>query len=143
VTTVTPIRARQASIFLPYDLSRSFYKQNIGFILCSITFEIKLPSACSFIVDGLALFCQCSHYMFRPTWPSSGVYDIFLFIPEGFCFAVFCCLCCMLYYAVSNLCLFLLRFVAQTRQTTRKSEKTKHAHMKMEINGNATKTNTN
>jgi hypothetical protein len=41
----------------------------------------------------------------------------------------------------------VLRFVVdvhkQTRQTTRKSEKTKHAHMKMEINGNATKTNTN
>jgi hypothetical protein len=32
---------------------------------------------------------------------------------------------------------------AQTRQTTRKSEKTKHAHTKMEINENATKTNTN
>jgi hypothetical protein len=27
--------------------------------------------------------------MFRPTWPSSGVYDIFIFIPEGICFAVF------------------------------------------------------
>jgi hypothetical protein len=33
-----------------------------------------LPSACSFIVDGLAFCCRCSHYMFRPTWPSSGVY---------------------------------------------------------------------
>jgi hypothetical protein len=28
-------------------------------------------------------------------------------------------------------------------KTSRKSEKTKHAHIKMEINGNATKTNTN
>jgi hypothetical protein len=27
--------------------------------------------------------------MFRPTWPSSGVYDILLFNPEGICFAVF------------------------------------------------------
>jgi hypothetical protein len=27
--------------------------------------------------------------MFRPTWSSSGVYDISLFIPEGICFAVF------------------------------------------------------
>jgi hypothetical protein len=27
--------------------------------------------------------------MFRPTWPSSGVYDISLFIPEGICFAAF------------------------------------------------------
>jgi hypothetical protein len=27
--------------------------------------------------------------MFWPTWPSSGVYDILLFIPEGICFAVF------------------------------------------------------
>jgi hypothetical protein len=43
----------------------------------------------NFIVDGLAFFCRCSHYMFRPTWPSSGVYDILLFIPEGICFAVF------------------------------------------------------
>jgi hypothetical protein len=34
-------------------------------------------------------------------------------------------------------------YMAIFRQTTRKSEKTKHAHMKMEINGNATKTNTN
>jgi hypothetical protein len=27
--------------------------------------------------------------MFWPTWPSSGVYDISLFIPEGICFAAF------------------------------------------------------
>jgi hypothetical protein len=27
--------------------------------------------------------------MFRPTWPSSGVYDISLFIPEGICCAAF------------------------------------------------------
>jgi hypothetical protein len=27
--------------------------------------------------------------MFRPTWPSSGVYDISLFIPEGIYFAAF------------------------------------------------------
>jgi hypothetical protein len=27
--------------------------------------------------------------MFRPTWPSSGVYDVSLFIPEGICFAAF------------------------------------------------------
>jgi hypothetical protein len=55
----------------------------------SITFEVKLPSACSFIVDGLVFFCRCSHYMFRPIWPSSGVYDILLFSPEGICFAAF------------------------------------------------------
>jgi hypothetical protein len=29
--------------------------------------------SCSFIVDGLAVFCVWSHYMFRPIWPSSGV----------------------------------------------------------------------
>jgi hypothetical protein len=34
------------------------------------------------------------------------------------------------------------QIAAQTRQTTRKSEKPKHAHMKMEINENATKTST-
>jgi hypothetical protein len=45
-----------------------------------ISFEVMLPSACSFIVDGLTFSCRCSHYMFRPTWPSSGVYDISLFI---------------------------------------------------------------
>jgi hypothetical protein len=27
--------------------------------------------------------------MFWPTWPSSGVYDISLFIPEGICFDAF------------------------------------------------------
>jgi hypothetical protein len=27
--------------------------------------------------------------MFWPAWPSSGVYDISLFIPEGICFAAF------------------------------------------------------
>jgi hypothetical protein len=54
-----------------------------------IAFEVKLPSACSFIVDGLAFCCRCSHYMFRLTWPSSGVYDLSLFIPEGICFAPF------------------------------------------------------
>jgi hypothetical protein len=48
-----------------------------------------LPSACSFIVDGLAFSCRCSHYIFLPTWPSSGVYDVSLFIPEGICFAAF------------------------------------------------------
>jgi hypothetical protein len=47
------------------------------------------PSSCSFIVDGLAFCCGCSHYMFRPTWPSSGVQDILLFSPEGICFAAF------------------------------------------------------
>jgi hypothetical protein len=38
-----------------------------------ITFLVKLPFSCSFIVDGLAFCCRCSHYMFRLTWPSSGV----------------------------------------------------------------------
>jgi hypothetical protein len=52
-------------------------------LYCSISFEVKLPSACSFIVDGLAFCCRCSHYIFRPTWPSSGVCYISLFIPEG------------------------------------------------------------
>jgi hypothetical protein len=39
--------------------------------------------------------------------------------------------------------LALLLIAAQTRQTTRKGNKTKHAHMKMEIKENATRTNTN
>jgi hypothetical protein len=29
--------------------------------------------SCSFIVDGLAVLCVWSHYMFRPIRPSSGV----------------------------------------------------------------------
>jgi hypothetical protein len=52
-----------------------------------ISFEVMLPSACSFIVDGLAFCCRCSHYMFRPTWPSSGVCVCmifhFLFLKES------------------------------------------------------------
>jgi hypothetical protein len=41
--------------------------------LFPLTFYVKLPSSCSFIVDGLAVCCGWSHYMFRPIWPSSGV----------------------------------------------------------------------
>jgi hypothetical protein len=37
----------------------------------------------------LRLVVDVLHYMFRPTWPSSGVYDVSLFIPEGICFAAF------------------------------------------------------
>jgi hypothetical protein len=74
------------------------------------------------------------------------VYDVLLFSPEGICFADF----------VAFVACYIMQFL-----TTRKSEKTKHAHMKMEINrkegktkktkhahmnmeinGNATKTNT-
>jgi hypothetical protein len=84
----------------PLILQNIDMSSNIG-LLNTISFEVKLPSACIFIVDGLAFCCRCSDYMFRPTWPSLGVYDISLFSPEGICF---CCLCCMLYYAVSNLC---------------------------------------
>jgi hypothetical protein len=71
-----------------------------------ITFEVKLPSACSFIVDGLAFCCRCSHYMFRPTWPSSSVYDILLFIPEGICFAVFVAFvaCCYIMQFLIRVC---------------------------------------
>jgi hypothetical protein len=39
-----------------------------------------LPSACSFIVDVSVLYLVVAvlHYMFRPIWPSSGVYDVLL-----------------------------------------------------------------
>jgi hypothetical protein len=37
----------------------------------------------------LRLVVAVLHYMFRPTWPSSGVYDVLLFIAEGICFAAF------------------------------------------------------
>jgi hypothetical protein len=29
-------------------------------VICSISFEVMLPSACSFIVDGLTFSCHCS-----------------------------------------------------------------------------------
>jgi hypothetical protein len=49
--------------------------------------------------------------MFRPTWPSSGVYDVSLFyIPEGICFAPFVAFSCTwLYYARFHffLCVFV------------------------------------
>jgi hypothetical protein len=89
-----------------------------------ITFEVKLPSACSFIVDGLAFCCRCSHYMFRPTWPSSGVYDNSLFITEGICFAAFVAFVACCYSMQFLICVCLL--------------KTKNAHKNMEINGNTT-----
>jgi hypothetical protein len=31
----------------------------------------------------LSLVVDVLHYMFWPTWPSSSVYDVSLFIPEG------------------------------------------------------------
>jgi hypothetical protein len=37
----------------------------------------------------LRLVVAVLHYMFWPTWPSSGVYDVSLFSPEGICFAAF------------------------------------------------------
>jgi hypothetical protein len=56
-----------SAAFLRFESHRTEGKQEV------LTFEVKLPSACSFIVDGLVFCCRCSHYMFRPTWPSSGV----------------------------------------------------------------------
>jgi hypothetical protein len=38
--------------------------------------QVMLPSACSFIVFVFTVF----HYMFRPTWQSSGVWDVLIFI---------------------------------------------------------------
>jgi hypothetical protein len=74
----------------------------------SISFEVKLPSACSFIVDGLVFCCRCSTlhvsaYMaiFKCVW-------YFTFYSWRNLLRCFCCLCCMwLYYAISNLCLFV------------------------------------
>jgi hypothetical protein len=74
------------------------------------SFEVKLPSACSFIVDGLASCFRCSHYMFQPTWPSSGVYDILLFIPEGICFAAFVAFVACSYTMQFLICVCLLCF---------------------------------
>jgi hypothetical protein len=38
--------------------------------------QVMFPSACSFIVLVFTVF----HYMFRPSWPSSSLNDIFIFI---------------------------------------------------------------
>jgi hypothetical protein len=38
--------------------------------------------------------------MFRPKWPSSSVYDILLFIPEGICFAVFVACCYIMQFLI-------------------------------------------
>jgi hypothetical protein len=47
--------------------------------------------------------------MFRPTWPSSGVYDVSLVYSWRNLLRCFCCLCCTwLYYAVSHLCFFVV-----------------------------------
>jgi hypothetical protein len=63
--------------------------------------------------------------MFRPTWPSSGVYDISLFIPEGICFAAFVALSC-------------------TNPTDNKErQESKHAHKNQETNENTQQKNTN
>jgi hypothetical protein len=68
----------------------------------SISVEVMLPSACSFIVDGRTFSCRCSTLhvsayivIFR------CVYDVSLFIPEGICFAAFVALSCTwLYYTM-------------------------------------------
>jgi hypothetical protein len=64
-----------------------------------------LPSACSFIVDGLTFSCRCS------TLHVSAYMAIFMcmmfhfYIPEGICFAAFVAFSCTwLYYACSHLC---------------------------------------
>jgi hypothetical protein len=47
----------------------------------SISFEVMLPSACSFIANGslsYVLAVAVLHYMLWPIWPSSGVYDVLL-----------------------------------------------------------------
>jgi hypothetical protein len=60
----------------------------------------------------LRLVFDVLHYMFRPTWPSSGVYDISLFIPEGISFAAFVAHSCTCsYFARSHLC-FSVVFVS-------------------------------
>jgi hypothetical protein len=47
------------------------------------------------------------------------------------------------YFRVLDSIPWWLKFSLQHQVATGKSEKTKHAHMKMEINENAIKTNTN
>jgi hypothetical protein len=47
----------------------------------------------------LRLVVAVLHYMFRPTWPSSSVYDILFYIAEGICF-------CCLFLHVVTLCTF-------------------------------------
>jgi hypothetical protein len=57
-------------------LSRKFETMVVlGTMKATIKYLYRLGCrlSCSFIVDGLAVFCVWSHYMFRPIWPSSGV----------------------------------------------------------------------
>jgi hypothetical protein len=59
---------------------------------------------------ALRLVVDVLHYMFRPTWPTSGVYDVSLFIPEGICFAAFVAFVERGYTMQFLICVFLLCF---------------------------------
>jgi hypothetical protein len=58
----------------------------------------------------LRLVVAVLHYMFRPTGPSSGVYNASLFIPEGIRFAVFVAFVARGYTMQFLICIFLLCF---------------------------------
>jgi hypothetical protein len=49
--------------FIPLISLRSHVFHSSLTCYCSITFEVKLPSASSYIVAGLAICSRCSHYM--------------------------------------------------------------------------------
>jgi hypothetical protein len=49
--------------------------------------------------------------MFRPTWPSSGVYDVSLFIPEGICFAAFVARGYTMQFLICVFCCVFVRFL--------------------------------
>jgi hypothetical protein len=71
----------------------------------SISFEVKLPSACSFIVDSLTFSCRCSTLHVSAYMTIFRCDDVSLFIPEGIGFAAFVAFSCTwLYYARSHLC---------------------------------------
>jgi hypothetical protein len=56
------------------------------------------------VIAGYIIF-TVFHYMFRPTWPSSGVLDflyIYFHMLKGFCFATFLVRCLFFFFAWSH-----------------------------------------
>jgi hypothetical protein len=86
-----------------------------------LTFLILANRFWGYVAVCVQLYCRCFtvlhlvfadlHYIFRPTWPSSGVYDVLLYIPEGMCFAVFVAFSCTwLHCARFHLCFSVVFF---------------------------------
>jgi hypothetical protein len=68
--------------------------------------QVMLPSACSFIV----LVVTVLHYMFRPTWQSSGVGYYYFHMPKEFCFAAFLPFFHVVTFCNVSICVFPVLF---------------------------------